>query len=241
MIKMNVKELKSLTKEYKYKIDLHCHTKPASPCSDITPERMIELYKETDYDGIVITNHFIDFILKSDDPETVSQTYLKDYYKTKELGEKQGLKVYLGMEIRFPENCNDYLIYGIKESDVKRLFSYIHGDYISFYKDFKSKDNVIVQAHPFRSNMTLQNPDYLDGIETFNMHPGHNSRIALATKYANEHEGFIKTGGTDFHHEGHQGLGGIFTKTLPEDSLGLAKILQSGDYLLNVAGDIVIP
>lgn len=238
---MNVSELKNLTKEYKFKIDLHTHTKPVSPCSDITPERMVEAYKEIGYDGIVITNHFIDFLLKSDNPDTVSQTYLKDYCKTKEIGEKKGLKVYLGMEIRFPENCNDYLIYGIEEKDVKEIFSYIHGDYVSFYKAFKNDKNVILQAHPFRKNMELQNPDYLDGIETFNMHPNHNSRVAIAAKYANEHPHFIKTCGTDFHHEGHQGAGAILSKTLPEDSYEIASLLKSGDYLFEVAENIIIP
>lgn len=238
---MNIRELKDLTKEYEYKIDLHTHTKPVSPCSDITPERMVEIYKEIGYDGIVITNHFIDFLIKSDDPETVSQNYLKDYYQTKEIGERKGLKVYLGMEIRFPENCNDYLIYGIEEKDVKELFSYIHGDYISFYKAFKNEKNVILQAHPFRNNIVQQNPDYIDGIEIFNMHPGHNSRIATASHYANKYPHFIKTCGTDFHHEGHQGSGAILSKTLPNDSLEIAQLLKSGDYLFDVAGNIIIP
>jgi len=238
---MNIKELKDLTKEYKYKIDLHTHTKPVSPCSEISPERMVEAYKELRYDGIVITNHFIDFLLKSDDPDAVSETYLKDYYKTKEIGEKNGLKVYLGMEIRFPENSNDYLIYGIEENDIKEIFSFIHSDYISFYKGFKNDKNVILQAHPFRNGMTLQNPDYLDGIETFNMHPGHNSRIAIAAKYANEHPHFIKTCGTDFHHETHQGSGAILSKALPKDSFELASLLKSGDYLFEIAGNIIIP
>ena len=166
---------------------------------------------------------------------------MDDYYKTKEIGKKNGLKVYLGMEIRFPENCNDYLIYGIEESDVKELFSYIHSDYISFYKAFKNDKNVILQAHPFRNGIGLQNPDYIDGIETFNVHPGHNSRIAFATQYASKYPHFIKTCGTDFHHEGHQGLGATLTKTLPDNSIGLAEILKSGDYLFNIAGSIVIP
>ena len=238
---MNTIDIKKLTEEYKYKIDLHTHTSPASPCSEISPERLVLAYQELDFDGIVLTNHFIDFLLKTDNPKQVSDTYLKDYYQTKEAGEKYGVKVYLGMEVRFPENCNDYLVYGIEESDVKEIFSYIHGDYISFYKSFKNDKNIILQAHPYRNNMVLQNPDYLDGIETFNMHPNHNSRITLATAYANKYPDFIKTCGSDFHHEGHQGLGAIMTKTLPDDSLGLAQILKSRDYLFNVSGDIVIP
>lgn len=238
---MTVEEIKNQTKEYKFKIDLHTHTNPASPCSDISPERLVELYSQIGFDGIVLTNHFIDFLLKSDNPKKVSDTYLKDYYATKNAGEKHGLKVYLGMEVRFPENCNDYLVYGIEESDIKEIFSYIHGDYISFYKGFKNDKNVILQAHPFRNNIILQNPDFLDGIETFNVHPSHNSRVAVAADYANKYPHFIKTCGTDFHHENHQGLGAILTKTLPEDSYGIADILKSGDYLFNIAGNIVIP
>lgn len=238
---MNTAEIKKMTEQYKFKIDLHTHTNPASPCSDISPKRLTKAYKELGFDGFVLTNHFIDFLLKSDNPKQVSKTYLKDYYETKEAGEKLGLKVYLGMEVRFPENCNDYLVYGISESDIKEIFSYIHGDYISFYKSFKNDKNVILQAHPFRNNMVLQNPDYLDGIETFNVHPNHNSRVAVATNYAAKHSNFIKTCGTDFHHEGHQGLGATLIKELPEDSFGIAEILKSGDYLFNVAGSIIIP
>ena len=238
---MHAQDIKKLTKDYKFKIELHAHTTPASPCSDIPPERLVETYTEIGYDGVVLTNHFIDYLIKSDDPKKVSDTYLKDYYETKEAGKKRGLKVYLGMEVRFPECCNDYLVYGIEESDIKEIFSYIHSDYVSFYKAFKNDRNVILQAHPFRKDMVLQNPAYLDGIETFNVHPGHNSRVAVATKYASKHPHFIKTCGTDFHHEGHQGLGSILVKELPEDSFGIAEILKSGDYLFNVAGSIIIP
>ena len=57
----------------------------------------------------------------------------------------------------------------------------------------------------------------------------------------NAYTEFIKTCGTDFHHEGHQGLGATLTKTLPEDSVGIAEILKSRDYLFDVAGNIIIP
>lgn len=238
---MDIKEIKKLTEEYKYKIEFHAHTKPSSPCSDMTPKMLIERYSNLGFDGVVLTNHFVDFLIKSDNPQVVSDTYLKDYYEAKNEGEKHNLRVYLGMEVRFPENCNDYLIYGIEESNVKEIFSYIHGDYVTFYKAFKNDKNVILQAHPFRNNMVLQNPDYLDGIEVFNMHPNHNGKIALANKYANEHPHFIKTCGTDFHHDGHQGLGATLTKTLPENSYGVAEILKSKDYLFNLAGSIIIP
>lgn len=238
---MNNNAISELKKEYKYKVELHAHSRPASPCSEMSPNMIVERYASLGFDGLVLTNHFVDFLVKSENPQEVSDNYLKDYYETKNQGEKKGIKVYLGMEVRFPENCNDYLVYGIDEGDIKEIFSYLKSDYITFYKAFKNHKNVILQAHPFRDGMTRQNCDYLDGIEVFNLHPGHNSRIALANKYAGEHPNFIKTCGTDFHHEGHQGLGATLMRKLPEDSFGIAEILKSGDYLFNVAGSIVIP
>ncbi len=238
---MNINEIKELTREYKYKIELHAHTRPASPCSDMTPQMLIERYSTLGFDGVALTNHFVDYLITESSSDKASDIYLRDYYETKNCGEKNGIRVYLGMEVRFPESFNDYLIYGIDEGDIKEIFSYIHSDYITFYKGFKNERNVILQAHPYRSGMELQNPDYLDGIETFNMHPGHNSRIGFATRYAEEHGRFIKTCGTDFHHEGHQGLGATLMKKLPCDSFEIAEILKKRDYLFNIAGSIVIP
>jgi hypothetical protein len=166
---------------------------------------------------------------------------LKDYYDTKNEGEKCGLKVYLGMEVRFPENANDYLVYGICEDDIKEIFSYIHGDYKTFYKGFKNDKNVILQAHPFRNGMTLQDPKYLDGIEVFNVHPNQNSKIAFACRYAKENPHFITSCGSDFHNPGLQGLGATLVKELPADSFGIAEILKSRDYLFDISGSIVIP
>ncbi len=238
---VSIAQFSELAKEYPYKLELHAHTSPVSPCSDMTPEMLVERYAALGFHGVVITNHFIDFLLKSEDPRQVADTYLRDYYETKALGERCGLRIYLGMEVRFPENSNDYLIYGMDESDVSEVFSHIHGDYPSFYQAFKNDRNVIVQAHPFRNGMVLQNEKFLDGIEVFNMHPGHNSRIGVANQYANAYPNFIKTCGTDFHHEGHQGLGATRMKELPQDSFGIAQVLKSGEYLFDLAGSIVIP
>ena len=56
---MDLKQLKAqLSEEYRYRIELHAHTNPASGCSDVTPQEMVEIYHTLGYDGIVITNHF---------------------------------------------------------------------------------------------------------------------------------------------------------------------------------------
>ena len=238
---MSLHDIRQQAADYGYKLELHAHTTPPSGCSDITPRRLVEQYTQLGFAGVVLTNHFTNFLPQDACPQTICDAYLRDYYEARCEGEKRGLKVYLGMEVRFPEYANDYLVYGICEQDVKEVYSYIHSDYITFYKAFKNGRNVILQAHPFRDNLVLQEAAYLDGIEVFNVHPNHNSRVALANRVAAAHPGWIRTCGTDYHHEGHEGLGATRSRWLPEDSYDIARLLQSGDYLFDVAGSLIVP
>ena len=73
--------------------------------------------------------------------------------------------------------------------------------------------------------MSSVNPKSLDGIEVFNLHPGHNARIGFAAKYAREND-FIITCGSDYHHFGHEGMCAILTKEPILDSFGLVKVLN---------------
>lgn len=227
-----------MLEEYKYKTELHAHTSPASGCSQITPEYMVEAYKGLGYTSVAITNHFIfdDFVPVD---EKVSRL-LDDYKKTKEIGEKVGLNIILGAEIRFLENFNDYLIYGIEEDELYEIYSLLEFGIDNFYKVYKNDKNVIIQAHPFREVCTPANPESLDGIEAFNVHPGHNSQIAVAAKFAKEHNKII-TVGTDFHHHGHEGLSAILTKEPIKTSHQLADVLKNRDYLIDIGGCKVFP
>lgn len=228
-------------KDYKYKIETHAHTNPMSPCADLPPEEVIKKYAAIGFSAVAITNHFCEYSFMGDSKQNVLTRFLGDFYKANNAAEKHGIKAILGMEIRFPENSNDYLVYGLEEDDISRLYELAKTDYVTFYKEYKNDKNLILQAHPFRNGMVLQDPNYLDGIETFNVHPVHNGRIALATKYAKEHPHLVTTCGTDFHHNGHEGFGGILAKTVPQDTFELASLLKSRDYLFNVSGSIVIP
>ena len=41
--------------EYKY--ELHCHTGAVSRCGRVEPEKIVEMYVEAGYNGIVVTDH----------------------------------------------------------------------------------------------------------------------------------------------------------------------------------------
>ena len=228
------------TNEYKYKIELHAHTSPCSGCSEIPPEKIIELLHGKGYDAVQITNHFYPGgkFMQSDDPVG---TYLQDFYAAKEAGEKAGMKVYMGAEFRFSENSNDYLVLGVDEAFLRETVTRLDMGIDAFYREYHSDSLLILQAHPFRNGMTPVDPASLDGIESMNLHPHHNSRVAIACQYAMEQNFPVVTIGTDLHHWGHEGVSATRTKVLPENETELVALLRSRDYLFEVGGCLMQP
>ena len=239
---MDIKE--KLKSEYKYRIEMHAHTKPVSPCGEATPAELAEIYSKCGYDAIVLTNHFIYGLLTAFPKEEAIDRYLNDYTELSAECEKYGIKVILGAEIRFCQNDNDYILYGVDRELLEKTFDYLPEGIEKFAKDVKPERTVFIQAHPFRNGNERVEPSLLDGVEVFNMHPGHNARIGLASKYAKNNNLKITTIGSDFHHKNmdHEGVAALRTKTMPKDSYELAEILKSGDYIFDIAdNEIILP
>ena len=225
--------------EYIYKTELHCHTSPASVCADFSVEETLRLYSEAGYHSLTLTNHF------QYNPNTSSaqkiEALLGDYRKAQELSKKYGINAIFGVELRFNEgNANDYLFYGVEPEEMEQIAEYLDGDLENFYKNYRNENNILIQAHPFRDRNFPANSEFVDGIEVFNLHPGHNSRIGIAAKHAQKY-GKIVTAGTDFHHEGHHCLSAMLTKEPITNSFELARVLKSGDYMLSISGILISP
>lgn len=228
-----------LIKDYKYKIEIHSHTSPASGCSEIPPEELVNTYKKLGCGAVAITNHFTSGRVKDDTTAEQSVAlYMDDFNRAKAEGDKIGIHVIFGMELRFSENENDYLLYGADEKDAIEIYGLLNGGLANFREKYTNPRSLLIQAHPFRNGMTQMDSSLLDGIEAFNMHPHHNSRVSVAAKYSLDNN-MLATCGTDFHHRGHEGLGLMLTKTLPTDSYELAELLRTRDYLFDVGGYIV--
>lgn len=237
---MNIDKFKKeLKEEYKYRIEMHAHSKPVSPCSEIPVENLVENYKAIGYDAVVLTNHFIIYT-ENQEKDKFIEGYMRDYEKAVNTGEKLGIKVLLGTEIRFTENFNDYLIYGVDRPMLEEIYDLLPYGIENFRKNYPMNNSVFIQAHPFRNGIERVSPSLLDGIEVFNVHPNHNSRISIASAYARDNGISIITAGTDYHHPGHEGLAALRCKTLPETSFELAQILKKGDYIFDIAGENII-
>lgn len=219
-----------------YKTELHAHTNEVSPCAELSACEVAERYIADGYTSLVITNHYTESIIEfaGDTWEEKADYYLAPYRAMKAYAGER-LHVILGCELRFRGSNNDYLIFGLDEDF---LITHPNLHHMSL-KDFSAlaRENglLVVQAHPFRNGMTVVNPAYLDGVETFNGHMGHHSRNPIADAWAKMH-GLLRTSGTDFHHPYQSGVAGILTDTPITCGAQLCEILKSGDYTLRCSG-----
>ncbi len=239
-------ELKAqLLQQYRYKVELHAHCSPASPCGDLPAAEVVRIFHAAGCHGMALTNHFFPLlsqqILGEMDKEKYLAMYFENYRAACEEGAKLGMPVWLGAELRWSHlGDSDYLIYGVDEPMLRQIYDYLDADPAIFVRDCKSEKSFFVQAHPFRAGCTPLDAALLDGVEVFNMHPNHNSRLALAAQhYAGKNLPF--TLGTDYHHPGHHGLCATRFAALPQNSFELAALLKSGDYLFELGDSVILP
>lgn len=235
---------KKVTEEFKnlypYRLELHAHSSPASGCSEVPADELVRVFKEAGYDGIALTNHFIANSDYTGSKENTIEMFKKDVYLAQETGDKLGIKVYAGAELRFHNHSNnDYLFFGYTLDELPDIFDYLNTDLETFVKEYKKESSLLIQAHPFRNNMIRMNSDLLDAIEAFNVHQNHNSRVAVAAKYAAA-EGKIMTIGSDYHHPGFEGISATRTKVLPKDESELISIVKNDDFIMEIGGRILL-
>lgn len=213
-----------------YKFDMHVHTAETSQCGNIEAVEVVRLYKNAGYTGIVITDHYYKDYFGMFPELSWGQKidhFLSGYHKAREEGDNVGLTVLLGMEIRFTENENDYLIYGLDEVFLKENPEL----YKLSLKDFKAlmeRENMLVfQAHPFRPRMVRANPALLDGVEVYNGNARHDSKNDLTYSFAQQNN-LMMVSGSDFHEYEDLARGGIIIPENVSSQKQLIEVLKKG-------------
>jgi predicted metal-dependent phosphoesterase TrpH len=194
-----------------YKFDTHVHTMETSRCGRVKGIDVARLYKDTGYQGIAITDHYYKEyfdILPETNWEDKVDIYLAGYREAVIASVNLGLDVILGMEIRFDENFNDYLVFGIDEGFLKNYKELYNLGLEKFKNLVEGRNMLIYQAHPFRKDMIAAEPELLDGVEVFNGNPRHNSHNDLALAFARANN-LKMLSGSDFHQPEDLARGGI--------------------------------
>jgi predicted metal-dependent phosphoesterase TrpH len=214
-------------------IDTHVHTKETSPCGRVPAAEAARLYSAAGYAGVIVTDHFTDDVFEAFTetswPAKVRRWFagFRTFHDT---AAPLGLTAFPGMEIRFRNTVNDYLVFGVTE-DLLASEPCLYDRDLAYLRGFADRSGLLVyQAHPFRMAMSRAEPRLLDGIETWNGNSSHDSANDRADRWADEN-GLRKISGSDFHHPEHI-RGGLKTDRLPADWAGLRRILLEQDYSL---------
>ncbi len=200
-----------------YKYEMHVHTLPVSACAHADVRETLEYYKELGYDGVFITNHFLDGNIGIDQNETYENKinfYFSDYEKGVEIGKEIGIKVFLGIEISY--KGTDFLVYGLDKKwflEHPELMKCKMTDKLSM---LRKNGAWVAQAHPYREAHYIDHirlfPRSVDAVEVVNA-----CRTSLendmARAYAKSY-GLLEIAGSDNHFGKNQNaLAGMQSKT----------------------------
>ena len=216
------------------KIDLHVHTSEVSQCGHLSACEIVERYKKAGYDCIVITNHFNTYtagVFEQKGEPDFFRRYHNSYLLAKEEGEKAGMLVLNGYEIRFDNSDNDYLVYGMDDEtagDYKNLFKMRPRDFSALAAE---RGYLFYQAHPFRNGMKITQPELLFGIEIKNGNPRHDSRNDIAAAWAKKYN-MHAIAGSDCHQQEDVGVTGVVTERRITNERDLVSMLRDDDYTI---------
>lgn len=188
-----------------YKYETHLHTYPVSKCASAEVQETLEYYKSLGYDGVFITNHFLDgyINISSDLPyEERINFYFSDYEMGVQIGKEIGLKVFCGVEISYMGI--DFLIYGLDKA-----WYLAHPEIMEMKKKqeliyLMNHGALIIHAHPFRedphNDYIRLFPRQVHGVEVINASRSDDVN-EMARLYA-AHYDLLEFAGSDNHSGG---------------------------------------
>lgn len=231
--------MKDEKKAYRY--ETHLHTLPVSRCAHASIRENLEFYKKLGYEGVFITNHFIDGSINIDKSlpyEERVRFFFSDHKEALRIGEEIGLSVFFGLEMSY--KGTDFLVYGLGED-----YFLAHPELDGMKKSeqlpvLSEAGGFVVHAHPFREASYIDHirlfPKCVQGVEVYNANrkPHENE---MAERYADFY-GFYKLAGSDNHVGPNQKkLGGMQTDTPIKDVAEFIEQVKDGrmiPFALNI-------
>ena len=215
-----------------YKYETHLHTYPVSKCGKASVYESLDYYKKLGYDGVFITNHFLDGNVNTDNVsfyEEGIEFYFSDYEEGVKYGKSIGLKVFLGTEISY--KGTDFLVYGLdKEWYLKnpQIMDMKKSEELEY---LMKSGALVIQAHPYREAGYIDHirlfPRQVHGIEVIN-----SSRTDFENKMAKiyaQNYGLLEFAGSDNHRASeHKLLAGMSSETPILDEQDFVKRVKDG-------------
>ena len=215
--------------------DPHTHTAETSKCGHLPAAEVVDRYVRNGFSGLVVTDHlhpeYLSRIDKDHDWNKVMDHYLSGYHASRKRGDEVGFQVILGAELRFPENDNDYLVYGIDEDWLRSNPYVCCMSAREFFQKFHDQV-LIIHAHPYRDGNTVVFEDAVHGTEIINGNPRHNNHNDLALDLARRHPDFFRLAGSDTHQAGDEARAGVILPEKPADSFAYKDLIEQRRFRL---------
>lgn len=212
-----------------YKYETHLHTFPVSRCSKSSVRESLEYYKELGYDGVFITNHFLDGNINIDKTKPYHEKlrfYFSDYEEGLKIGQELGIQVFLGVELS--DHGTDFLVYGL---DMQWFWD--HPEIMEMEKTAElqlmmDSGALVIQAHPFRGRHPIRLfHRWVHGVEVGNAHDVETNPLAL--QYC-RHYGLIEFAGSDNHRgPGQTVLAGVCCQESIDSAADFVRKVKSGE------------
>jgi len=225
----------STEKKY-YLYETHLHTYPVSKCAKATVRENLEAYRAFGYDGVFITNHFLDGNINIDRSlpyEERIRFYFSDYEEAVRIGKELGIQVFCGVEISY--KGTDFLVYGLDREWYLSHPEIEEMKYSSRLAYLAEAGALIIHAHPFREAAYIDHirlfPRHVYGVETYNAcrTPLENGMAELYAK----HYALPAFSGTDNHVAGkQQRLGGMKSEIPVVNEEDFIRRYRNGELIL---------
>ena len=185
------------------KYETQCHTAPVSKCGKASVKDTVSFYKQLGYDGIFITNHFLDGNINPEARVLPYQDqidyYFSDYEEAFHAGSAIGIKVFQGVELSY--RGTDFLIYGLGKEWYKAHPEILEMEKTEELPFMMEAGAFVIQAHPYREAHYINHirlfPRSVHGAEVINSNQSWESN-EMADIYAEKY-GLLKTAGSDNH------------------------------------------
>ena len=218
-----------------YLYDPHTHTSETSKCGHLPAADVVDRYVRNGFSGLVVTDHLHPEYLSRIDVQhnwdAVMDHYLTGYHASKKRGDEVGLDVMLGAEFRFPENDNDYLVYGIDEQWLRSNPYACCMSAQEFYDKFHN-EVLIIHAHPFRAGSAPVQETAIHGAEIINDNPRHENNNDKALAMCRRHPEYFRLAGSDTHRDGDEARAGVILPQRVKDSRAYKHMIETMQFQL---------
>lgn len=229
---MVINKICSMFSKKGFKLETHMHTSESSLCGIKSAYDMVKNYKDNGYDGVIVTDHFlngntvVDLSLPWD--KQIDDFYV-GYERALKAGRELGVKVFPGVEYNYA--TTEFIVLGIGKEWFKANEKIMEMTPEEFIPYFRNAGGYVIHAHPFREASYISKhrfyPKLVDAVEVVNLGNRDWEYDRLAYEYAVENK-LTFTAGSDAHTFLRYGGAGLILENTPNDVYDIINILRSG-------------